>query len=243
MGLDVYVGPLSRYYAGSWETILQQQARETGLQVEVVRPRQPRESIMTRLLAVLTGRNRKADPETIVNAWMSQLSRCSPNGQEIRWVDTQDGDYVTDKPAWDCYGALVVWAANQEAGAAPALSTAEGWNKESAYVAAIANPGSAYRHLLGNTEIWLPADFDPPFSGPTPAGQKVVFGSGTRLLHELEHLNASTWKAGPSDIETWRMAGAEFGAPLEVSAKFGFAVFHSLARAAVDRCLPMKLDY
>ena len=32
MGLDVYVGPLIRYYTGDWETIVQQIGRETGMQ-------------------------------------------------------------------------------------------------------------------------------------------------------------------------------------------------------------------
>ncbi len=38
MGLDVYVGPLSRYYGGDWETVIQQAAREGGFEVEVIRP-------------------------------------------------------------------------------------------------------------------------------------------------------------------------------------------------------------
>src|SRR5207249_3444477 len=37
MGLDVYVGSLTRYYAQDWETIVQQWGREQGLPVEVRR--------------------------------------------------------------------------------------------------------------------------------------------------------------------------------------------------------------
>ena len=37
MGLDVYVGSLTRYYCRDWETIVQQMARGTGKKVEVVR--------------------------------------------------------------------------------------------------------------------------------------------------------------------------------------------------------------
>jgi hypothetical protein len=39
MGLDVYVGSLTRYYTGDWETIVQQAGREMGLEVRVERPR------------------------------------------------------------------------------------------------------------------------------------------------------------------------------------------------------------
>ena len=37
MGLDIYVGALSRYYSGSWETIIQQISHEQGTEVQVVR--------------------------------------------------------------------------------------------------------------------------------------------------------------------------------------------------------------
>jgi hypothetical protein len=37
MGLDVYVGSLTRYYAGQWETIVQQAGRQIGFDVQVVR--------------------------------------------------------------------------------------------------------------------------------------------------------------------------------------------------------------
>jgi hypothetical protein len=37
MGLNVYVGTLTRYYAGEWELVTQTAAREAGLSFEVVR--------------------------------------------------------------------------------------------------------------------------------------------------------------------------------------------------------------
>jgi hypothetical protein len=37
VGLDIFVGPLTRYYLGDWESIIQQAARESGQQMEVVR--------------------------------------------------------------------------------------------------------------------------------------------------------------------------------------------------------------
>ena len=45
MGLDVYAGPLSRYYAGDWLTVVQQLGREQGIAVEVRRPAQADEGI------------------------------------------------------------------------------------------------------------------------------------------------------------------------------------------------------
>jgi len=243
VGLDVYVGPFSRYYAGDWETIVQQLGREGGLHVEIVRRPPQREGFLKRFLNFVGGRNRHDDPAAVVNEWMSELSRYAPNGETFYWVDNPEGEYFTEKPAWDCYGALVSWAAYDEAAVAPLPPTAAGWEKDPVYQAAAASPQSRYRHLLANTEVWLPGDFDPPFSGHSPSGDGAMFGSSIRLVGELESLNERTWQADPVELEQWRSAGAEYGAPLETSAKFGFAVFHHLATMSVNRRLPMKLDY
>jgi hypothetical protein len=41
MGLDVYVGSLTRYYARDWETIVQKWGRESGTRVEVLHQNEP----------------------------------------------------------------------------------------------------------------------------------------------------------------------------------------------------------
>lgn len=41
----------------------------------------------------------------------------------------------------------------------------------------------------------------------------------------------------------WRREGAEYQSPLEVGARFAFAIFESLAHDAKDNRLVMKLDY
>ena len=53
MGLDVYVGPLVRYYTGDWQTIVQQLGREAGTAVEVRRPAATKPSLIQRLLHAL----------------------------------------------------------------------------------------------------------------------------------------------------------------------------------------------
>jgi len=39
MGLDVFVGSLTRYYMGNWETVIQQAGRQNNIPVQVVRPK------------------------------------------------------------------------------------------------------------------------------------------------------------------------------------------------------------
>ena len=37
MGLDIYVGPFTRYCSGDWETIVQRTAREQGIAFKTIR--------------------------------------------------------------------------------------------------------------------------------------------------------------------------------------------------------------
>src|SRR5919109_5529610 len=98
MGLDVYVGSLCRYYAGDWETIVQQFGREQGFDVRVERWNEPEDRI--------------TDPEeirTIVDGWRSALGKAL--GKDLSWNESADAPYYTDKPAWDGYGSLQALAA------------------------------------------------------------------------------------------------------------------------------------
>jgi hypothetical protein len=240
MGLDVYVGPLSRYYAGNWETILQQMARRGGPPVTVIRAGEPRVGLLRRLVDRVVPR-KTPDPSSVIAAWKRTLPAALP---ACDWPDAAEGAYFTDKPAWDCYGALVLWAAYDEHPPKERLSAAtDKWNRDETYLRAVESPVSKYRHLVGNTEVWLPVDFKTPFSARMPNGASAVVGSSPRLLSELNELNSRTWKATAGDVERWRKEGAEFGAPLEVSARFGFSIFLGLTSTAVERRLPMKLDY
>ena len=45
MGLDIYVGSLTRYYAREWESIAQQAAREMGVEFQVIRQHDPPDAI------------------------------------------------------------------------------------------------------------------------------------------------------------------------------------------------------
>src|SRR5687767_5829015 len=142
MGLDVYVGPLSRYYTGQWETIVQQYGRETGMQVQVVRPAQPSKGLFGRLL----DRIRPApNVHREVARWQVELSRLV--GTTVTWDDSEDREYFTDKPAWDCYGALLLWAAYDEHGATKHPATADRWGDNPIYEVASKNAESKYLHL------------------------------------------------------------------------------------------------
>jgi hypothetical protein len=88
VGLDVYVGSLTRYYAREWESTAQQPARDMGVEFPMLRQRDAPDAI--------------SDPEQIrpaVFAWCEALSQGLaenlPNA--LDWHDPAS-PYFTDKP-------------------------------------------------------------------------------------------------------------------------------------------------
>jgi hypothetical protein len=90
-----------------------------------------------------------------VRRWRNRLRR-ELGISDLDWNEDPETEYMTDKPAWDCYGALVLWAAYDELPSAKRRDTAEGWDKDPAYLTSRVNPRSRYQHLIADTEIWLP---------------------------------------------------------------------------------------
>ena len=236
MGLDIYVGSFTRYYAGRWETAAQKHAREQGLALEVLSADRPSDVV--------------TDPEQIrpaVLAWRDQLSQgfgANIDGL-LDWDETDSAPYFTDKPAWDCYSSLLLWAAYSEH---PEMrrprDAVEDWTKDAALRrSADPDSGTAFPHLMRNVEIWLPHDLPFVFRAPDPAGHALHFGSSLALAEELAELNRRTWNADDAVLAQWRRDGSEHEAPLETGARFAFAIMTELARQAIAHRLIMKLDY
>jgi len=239
MGLDIYVGSLTRYYSGDWETILQQLS---PVPVTIVRPNSPRQGLFRGLLDRLRRKDKDEDAASAVRRWQKQIQQ-ELGAPDLDWNEDPNSEYFTDKPGWDCYGALLLWAAYEELPDAKRSQTAEDWERDPAYLTNRGDPRGRYRHLTGNTEIWLPADFPDPIQTLAVTGDHVVLGSSVRLLAELSELNDRTWAVSDAQLSQWRQDGADYGGPLEASARFAFSIFHELARRAVEHRLPMKLDY
>jgi hypothetical protein len=240
MGLDIYVGSLTRYYLGDWETIIQQYGREMGIEVQIDRHMQRKPSLLQRLIGFFRPSGPKA-AAVAVEKWRQQLEK--QLGKAVEWNDDADADYFTDKPGWDCYGALLLWAAYDELPHAKRAETAAEWDLDPAYEAVSMNERSRYRHLTAGCELWLPVDFEQPIDAYPVAGDEVSIGSSIALQRELQELNRRTWNADDAQLAQWREEGAESTAPLETAARFAFAILQELTRQSVLRRLPMKLDY
>ncbi len=265
MGLDVYVGPLSRYYSGAWETIVQQAGREQGIPVQIVRSNEPPPDAITEPAVV----------QEAVLAWRSSIEQQLGDrlGARLEWPEDPSIEYVTDKPDWDAYGAVLLLAAHDEFGAGSLPHEApRQWQKEPLYGPVLqqyhgerhsvrrglarlfgrsreeagGSPSGGdvllYRHLH-LPELWLPADFDFTFRADDVAGAEMTMGSVPRLFAELRRLNERTYRAEPTDLEAWRQDGPPEDRSFDRTARFGLSIFLGLAKEAVDRRLPMKLDY
>lgn len=236
MALDVYVGSLTRYYAGEWENVSERAARERGAGYRIARP------------GAAPDDDRDPDEvrETVV-AWRDTLSQSLGTriASPFEWDEGEDSPYFTGRPGWDGFGSLVLWAAYAEH---PAVrrpgSLPEEWDNDPILMRSNAEGfRSRYSHLVRNVELWLPGPFEFTFEGEGVDGRRVVVGSAAILRRQLEELNAATWKAGAGVVAGWGRDPPVDDAPLEQSARHAFAVLLGLASKAVEHRLPMKLDY
>lgn len=236
MGLDIYVGSLTRYYSGNWETIIQQQGRLEGYTVHIMREN----------ASVGTIRDSKRIHSNVLK-WRKRISRALQNqlSAPVDWNEESDAPYFTDKPNWSCYCDLLLWAAYEEQRIfQKPKERLDDLTTDPAYRASTADGfESRYSHLLNGVELWLPCDFAFVATVPDIVDNEIQIGSSTTLLSQLQELNRRTWNADSSVLENWRYSGAEADAPVEIGARFAFAVFVQLAELSVQHSLPMKLDY
>lgn len=235
MGLDVYAGPLSRSYAGDWLTVVQQLGRAQGTPVEVRRPASSEDAI--------------TDPRQALNLileWRAGLQRAlDEHSVTLKWNEDPSGVYFTDKPAWDCYGDLLMWAAHLDA---PKRSCpkahVDDWHDHPVLVASRARTSKTqFPHLLSDTELWLPSDFAFVFNAPDPTGSQLTIGSVQRLHAELDRINQLSWNGSTELLAQWRRAGSDYGAPLETGARFCCSLLLEITGSAIQYSVPVKLDY
>jgi hypothetical protein len=229
MALDVYVGSLSRYYAGDWE----------GTAERVTGERTSRSATQDRLSEAERLRPR-------VLAWRTALSQSLGDNAPAAfdWHESLDTPHFAGRPGWDGFGSLVLWAAYTEH---PALrrppTLPELWDDDAALIRSNAEGfRSRYSHLVRKIELWLPAAFPFTFEAEDMHGRRVIIGSAETLSRQLADLNNATWKVDGDEIAAWGRRPPLTDAPLEIRARYGFGILSALARQAVEHRLPMKLD-
>jgi hypothetical protein len=138
----------------------------------------------------------------------------------------------------------VLWAAyDEQRNLSRPTNHIEDWSEDPAYrLVSHAEAENRYSHLY-DVLLWLPSDFSFIFKADDISGTELFVGSSIVLLRQLKELNGRTWQVDAETLHQWRRDGADYGSPLEIGAKFAFAVFYELAEEAIKHRLPMRLDW
>jgi hypothetical protein len=220
MGLDVYVGSLTRYYVEGPADVVDRVARHQG----VAPDGQAAEEVL----------------RSAVLRWRDGLNRWLAGRLDgpLDWDESGPAPCFTDKPGWDGYGGTLLLAAHDEHPELPppALVSAD-WPDDPAYQAASARgAGSRYNQLL-TPELWLPCRFDFTVRTQDITGEEVEVGSSVALLDQLELL-AARYRLADRPPEP-----AADGHSLSAAAGGGLAVLLRLAERSVVCRVPMRLDF
>lgn len=241
MALDVYVGSLTRYYAGDWHGIGEPAVRQRSQSIPGLPPRAP-----TTRLPGDPGRERERIHVAVL-AWRQTLaaSLSSHLSEPLVWDETRAAPWFTGRPGWTGFGALALWAAyaEQPTRRRPANLPKE-WDDDPALVRSNADGfRSRCSHLVRNVELWLPHSFDFTFEGEDVDGRRIIFGSAPTLARQLAELNAATWRMDAGEMTALAEQPMSESRALEPAARQAMAVITGLVEQAVQHRLPMKLDY
>ncbi len=259
MGLDIYAGTLTRYYAQNWKTVNQQWAEEHGWGFERITPEgEP------------LADGEQASPAEIqadMENWRDQvLSALAQPGQEpyTPWPEDNEKPYYTDKPDWDAFGAMLLVAACHTYGEPVPATVQKGWNfTEHPTIKRLAEDREKVWSLFRGTDWWIPLSDGFLFQSILPNGTKAVVATLGALRNELEHLNNLAWQADEDTILGWsRTEGypvdKEVGPDsvlvkpdspdhsiysTESLAKFSFSLFWRALRFAEEKQVPILMDY
>ncbi len=237
MGMDVYVGPLSRYLARDWQTIVEQAGEASGRPVQVLRP---------------DGGEPPSPVEALEASRRFQHQVAEQIGRDdIGWPDDPSWPYATDKPDWDGYAGLLLLAAYDErphldprrASPPRPADSVKRFTEAPAYVAAEDERPLRYSTLLHHVEWWLPIPDDVHiFVTARPSGEEARVGSVEMLHLELdvlrkryglteEHLAGIRRHGPPHDEDPWNWG------------RFGLACLLPLVGWAREARHPVLLDY
>ena len=253
MGLDIYAGTLTRYYAGNWKTVAQQFAEESGLNLSIVRPNSG------------TPENNKLTVDEIQNdmqEWSNAIATAlTPASVCEAWEENNDKNYYTDKPDWCAFGALLLYGACLKYDIQLPERVKKNWDfSKDLIVGRALNDTDFSWSLFSAAEWWLPFDDCFSFDYPTPNGHEITMGTTGALLVELQGINELSWNADeptilewaknegyPADAEmadgAYNVIGVNDEYDVQSLAKFAFSILYQAAVFSDENRVPVIMDY
>ena len=196
MGFDIYSGTLTRYYARNWKTSVQQWGEANGIQVNMVRPARQNVKLAPpeEILAGVTNWR-----DGLLNALSAYLS------EKPLWNEDVDATpYYTDKPDWDAFHALLLYAVCKALRKPVPKTVDKGFDlaKQQSHQAFMRKKKDACS-LFDSDGWWLPIRDSFMFRGYLPTGDERGFATVGMLRDELVQINAWEWKADEETILGW----------------------------------------
>lgn len=251
MGMDVYAGTFTRYYARNWKTASQKFCEENGIAFRQIRtdssPPPPVEEIMDG-----------------VNDWQNRLVEVLHNSgvpAAEPWEENNEKPYYTDKPDWDAFGALALYAASKLLDKKTPKDYPKGMDYNShPLMRKISKSSFGGLSLFSGVYHWIPVNDSIMFKYPLVNGITADIGTTTLLKSELIKINELGWKEDRNTILGWSNTegypqDASFNnGRLEIKkvtevydthslAKFAFSVLWRAAEFAENERVPVILDY
>lgn len=258
MGLDIYAGTLTRYYAHNWKTVVQQWAEENGYAFQKFTPDgQPSDE--EELSA--------SEVQQIVENWRDQILDILARSKQPAyspWPEDNEKPYYTDKPDWDAFGAMLLVAACRVYDEPIPATVEKGWDfMAHPVIARLTEDPERIWSLFRGTTWWLPLADSFMFQAPLPNNNTAMIGTVGALRKDLERLNKLAWNADEPTILNWcRTEGypadvcagpdGQFNKAdvqehtqysTESLAKFAFSMFWQAMLFSEEHHVPVLLDY
>lgn len=193
MGLDIYAGTLTRYYAHNWKTVTQLFAEENGMDFQTIRPQQE-DNISHEEL------------KEIMIQWRDSIIRGLNLDPESLWNEDYDiTPYYTDKPDWDALNALLLYIAAKYTKKEVPKTIKKNFDVYShPIVKEFVESKDFLASLFDGNGWWLPIEQNIFFNYVLPNSQNSPLSTSTLLLEELKSYNEFEWNADRETILSWR---------------------------------------
>lgn len=223
MRVELYAGPLCRYYARAWQPAAVRQGTEAPVPAPPGAVTDPAEVL------------------SVVLQWQAEVSaRVEASvGASLDWDETPGAAWSSEQVGWRGLGGLLLAAALEPGDPGTPTQVPLEWGEHPAY----AGPGPEAARgprgqlLAPGIELWLPWPVDFVARLPDPTGQEIVVGSAPALADQLRALGAARPELtgggpGPDLVDE----------PFLAAARRGFAAFTAMVDHALDAEVPLRLE-